>query len=134
MSAFRVLCVDDDELDAEQVRRVARRLDPRLRVEHLTDGDEALAHLERVDALPHLVLLDLNMPRLDGHGCLRAIRSDPSRAALPVAILTTSMRAADRNAALVAGATDYLVKPLTREALARLLARARWRPPAPDGA
>ena len=123
-----MLCVDDNELDAEQVRRVARRLDPTLEVSHASDGEDALAHLDAAGDLgPHLVLLDLNMPRLDGHGCLARIRADAARATLPVVVLTTSVRAIDRDAALGAGATDYLVKPLTVRALAALVELARAR-------
>ena len=128
--ALRVLHAEDDELDAEFVRRLTSRVDGDVRLERVRDGDEALERLgaSAARALPHLVLLDLNMPRLDGHGCLRRIRANPDWDALHVAILTTSMRAADRDAALAGGAADYFVKPLRREAFVELLDRVR---PAP---
>ena len=124
MSALRVLCVDDNEIDAELVRRLMGRLDASVIVDRADDGDDALAHLEAAEAagtLPQLVLLDLNMPRMDGHECLAGIRARPAWDAVPVVILTTSMRVSDRERAASGGAADYLVKPPGREALRLLL-------------
>ena len=135
--ALRVLHVEDDELDAEFVRRLTRRVDDAVELARVRDGEEALEHLGAAAgtaagtvprALPHLVLLDLNMPRLDGHGCLAAIRANRAWDALHVAILTTSMREADREAALAGGAADYYVKPLREPALVELLHRVRAPP------
>ena len=144
-AALRVLHVEDDELDAEFVRRLTRRVDGGVELSRARDGEEALEYLETATgaergtgagtapgtatrALPHLVLLDLNMPRLDGHGCLAAIRANRAWDALHVAILTTSMREADREAALAGGAADYYVKPLREPALVELLHRVRAPP------
>ena len=138
---LRVLHVEDDELDAEFVRRLARRVDEGVELARVRDGEEALEHLEAAagaaagaavggadGALPHLVLLDLNMPRLDGHGCLARIRANRAWDALHVAILTTSMREVDRAAALAGGAADYYVKPMREPALVELLHRVRAPP------
>ena len=124
MSGLRVLCVDDNAIDAELVRRLMGRLDASVIVDRADDGDDAIARLEAAEAagtLPQLVLLDLNMPRMDGHECLAVIRARRAWDAVPVVILTTSMRVSDRERAAGAGAADYLVKPPGREALMRLL-------------
>ena len=124
----RVLCVDDSAIDAELVYRLMRRLDAEVIVDRAGDGDEALVHLaaaETAGTLPELVLLDLNMPRMDGHECLARIRERRAWDAVTVVILTTSMRASDRERAALGGAAEYLVKPPERDALARLLDAVR---------
>jgi two-component system chemotaxis response regulator CheY len=73
------------------------------------DGVEALEALEREQF--NLVVLDVNMPRLDGLSLLKTVRERPEWANLPIMILTTEGREADRDRALAMGATDYMVKP-----------------------
>lgn len=80
-----------------------------------TDSTTALAMIE--DADPDIVLLDLNMPKVDGHAVLRGIRAKPELAALPVLILTASDDIETRVQSLALGATDYLSKPVTPEEL-----------------
>jgi CheY-like chemotaxis protein len=87
------------------------------------DGEQAL---ERVrTGSPDLVLLDLQMPGLDGYGVLAALRAEDRFAQLPVLALTASAMRGDREKILEAGFTDYLAKPaapeLVRETVARLL-------------
>ncbi len=87
------------------------------------DGHQAL---ERALAgSPDLVLLDLQMPGLDGYGVLAALRAEARFAQLPVLALTASAMRGDREKILEAGFTDYLAKPaapeLVRETVARLL-------------
>ena len=71
------------------------------------DGNEGLEALRQ--AMPDLVLCDINMPGLDGFGVLKAIRADPALAPLPFVFLTSE---ADVRAGLVSGADDYLTKPV----------------------
>lgn len=73
------------------------------------DGVEALEALER-DPFD-LVVLDINMPRMDGLSLLRTVRERLEWASLPVLMLTTEGQEADRDRALAMGATDYMVKP-----------------------
>lgn len=58
-----------------------------------------------------LVILDVNMPRMDGFELLKRLRGNPDLAALPVVMLTTEGQAEDKERALAAGATEYMVKP-----------------------
>ena len=87
------------------------------------DGEAALEQIRA--RKPDLVLLDLQMPRLDGYGVQKAIRGDMQLAGLPVVALTASAMRGDRERILESGFTDYLAKPagpdLLRETVARLL-------------
>lgn len=113
--ALNILLVDDDELDVATVRRAFARA-------HLTNplsvagnGLEALALL-RSGALPHrrtLVLLDLNMPRMNGMEFLRELRVDPQLRGTPVVVLTTSNEDRDKVEAWDMNVAGYLLKPVT---------------------
>lgn len=117
-----VLVVDDDA-------DITRFIEINLRLEGLdvvvsNDGLEALAQIERTR--PDLVLLDVNMPRLDGITLCRQIRADPSSAATPVIMLTAKGFSADKVVGLSAGADDYIVKPFdTLELVARVRSTLR---------
>jgi len=75
-----------------------------------TDGQEALEHLERGGQF-NLVILDINMPRLDGLSFLQTVRANPAWMAIPILMLTTEGQDADKERALALGATDYMLKP-----------------------
>ncbi|HZU85249.1 MAG TPA: ATP-binding protein [Polyangiaceae bacterium] len=115
----RIVLADDN---ADMREYVARLLEAHWRVEAVADGEAALAAVRR--GRPALVLSDVMMPRLDGFGLLRAIRSDPSLSTVPFIML--SARAGEEATAegLQAGANDYLIKPFSaRELLARVSAQ-----------
>jgi signal transduction histidine kinase len=126
LPAGRIVVVDDNADMRDYLRRM---LAPHWEVVTATDGEAALAAV-RADP-PDLVLSDVMMPRLDGFGLLRALRSDEATRDLPVILL--SARAGEEAAieGLAAGADDYLAKPFTaRELIARIatnlkLARSR---------
>jgi two-component system response regulator len=73
--------------------------------------------------LPTLVLLDINMPRLDGFEALRRLKSDPRTRHIPVLILTTSNRREDVHRAFALGASSFLTKPPEFEELVAMLDR-----------
>jgi len=85
---------------------------------------------------PHAVLLDINMPELDGFGVLRALKANTTTASVPVMMMTARQGAEDVHAAIALGANDYLAKPFRDEVLllrlARLL-RGKARRPPPSG-
>ncbi len=112
---LNILLVDDDEVDVMNVRRAFQKahITNPLFVAH--DGLEALELLRR-DALPcgrRLVLLDLNMPRMNGIEFLRALRADPALHATPVVVLTTSDDERDKVDAYDLNVAGYLLKPVT---------------------
>jgi CheY-like chemotaxis protein len=111
-----VLLVEDDPDHADLITRELRRASPACSFHHATDGASALAYLRRQPphenaARPDFVLLDLKLPRMDGHEVLEDIRGDPGLDGVPVVILTTSQNAADCARAYTLRANSYLVKP-----------------------
>ncbi len=111
-----VLLVEDNAADVRLTREAFRAVGSLATLEVAPDGEQALALLRRRVAdgsrLPDLVLLDLNMPRLDGHGVLEALDDDPVLATLPVVVLTTSDQDDDVRRAYERHANGYVVKPL----------------------
>lgn len=119
-----ILLVDDDAVDVMNVRRAfARNRASSTRLYVAGDGIEALAML-RGDTVPterRLVLLDINMPRMNGLELLRAMRADPALQPTPVVILTTSGDDRDRVEAYRLNAAGYMLKPVTAAAFFELM-------------
>lgn len=122
-SPLRVLLVEDDEDHAELVRRGLEAQRRAVDVVLARDGEAALAYLDALDssALPHLVLLDLRLPRMDGLQVLGAVKSRPLLRTLPCVVLTTSDADRDMVRAYELHANSYLVKPGDRGSFARLM-------------
>ncbi|MGY2895821.1 response regulator [Deinococcus sp. UYEF24] len=109
-----VLLVDDNPNDLELALEVLGQGQDRTQVVTAQGGPEAMAYLETHRGQcerPSLVLLDLNMPQLDGLGVLDAIRADAALHDIPVVMLTTSREPSDIQACYKRGANGYLVKP-----------------------
>lgn len=93
------------------------KMHPEVELRLAEDGVEGLDVLRgrySETLIPNIVLLDLNMPRLNGFETLAAIRGDPQLRALPVVMLTSSDDEADVQRCYEAGANTYMVKPVTR--------------------
>jgi two-component system, chemotaxis family, response regulator Rcp1 len=113
----RVLQVEDNEADVRLTREALREAGEQLRVSVVGDGEQALAFLRREQGYedaprPHLVLLDLNLPRKDGVEVLQEMRQDPALAPIPVIVLTSSSAAQDVDACYAAGANAFVTKSL----------------------
>lgn len=106
-----ILLVEDDDIDAEAIERAFRKARIANPIVRVRDGLEAIDALrgQRVDQ-PFLVLLDLNMPRMDGIEFLKAIRADESLHATIVFVLTTSNDDQDKLAAYQEHVAGYMVK------------------------
>ena len=116
MRSLQILVVDDDDADALMISEALENTDHHANVDRVADGREALDYLRRegrfADALrPDLILLDLNMPRMDGRETLAAIKSDDQLKAIPVVILTTSGAAPDIVSSYQHRANAYVTKP-----------------------
>lgn len=111
--AADLVLAEDDPDDRFLILHALRRLRPELTVATVTDGLELLAHLRAraPDQPPKLVLLDLNMPRMDGREVLKALAEDAALKHVPVIVMTTSVEPEDRERARNLGATAYLSKP-----------------------
>ena len=112
----RILVADDNADLRDYLRRI---LDPHWTVEIVEDGVMALASAKA--SPPDLVLTDVMMPRLDGFGLLRELRSDARTRSVPIVMLSARAGEEARVEGLEAGADDYLVKPFSaREVIARV--------------
>lgn len=114
-----ILIADDRASSRELLRTVLQRAG--YEVLEAEDGEQALAQAR--SGHPDLILLDLQMPGLDGFGVLAELRGDPRFAHLPVLALTASAMRGDREKILEAGFTDYLAKPAGPETLRETVAR-----------
>ncbi len=118
-SPFLILLADDDEDDRLLVREAIAEAGVPGEVRSVPDGAGLLAYLNRAapyaegSPRPGVVLLDLNMPGLDGREALRRIRADPAFSALPVVVLTTSRAPEDVARAYALGANTVITKPTT---------------------
>lgn len=126
-----ILIADDRASSRELLRTVLER--EGYWVLEAADGEEAVAAARAGN--PDLILLDLQMPRLDGYGVLDQLRRDARFAQVPVIALTASAMRGDREKILAAGFTDYLSKPAGPDTLRETIARqlARQHPGDPSG-
>lgn len=136
-----VLMVENCEEEALLARRAFERLDQATALTICAEADAALRVLRESATWPALVLVDLNLGTSSGVDLLRLIRADPRLRDLPVLMLTSSGRRADRRAAYAAGANGFLQKPIDFQDFCRLLQRTLdfWLecnlpPPAPEEA
>ncbi len=114
---IEVLLVEDSPGDVRLTQEAFREANPSIHLHVATDGVEALAFLRRegehADApRPRLVLLDLNLPKLDGREVLQAIRGNDVTRTLPVVVLTTSTEPFDVEASYALGVNSYIQKPV----------------------
>jgi CheY-like chemotaxis protein len=114
---YSIFVVEDNPADVMLVREALSQNQLWFSLESYDTGEKALAALakrlgETGQQLPHLVLLDWNLPTVDGSEVLRTIRSWPSLDTTPVAILTSSDSPRDRSEAFRFGASFFLQKPM----------------------
>ena len=115
-----ILLVEDNPDDAELTRIAFEEAGTQHVLDHVSDGVEALdylfgrgAHAARAGAaLPTVVLLDLNLPKLSGREVLQALRAEPRMRGLPVVVLTTSAEPFDIDDVYALGANSYIQKPV----------------------
>ena len=119
-----ILLVEDNEDDVLLTVRALRSLNLLNRVEAVRDGVEAIEFLKCEgryadrprDDLPELVLLDVNLPRMNGIEVLKRMKMEEATSSIPVIMLTTSGQEVDMRAAYESGANSYIRKPVESEA------------------
>jgi CheY-like chemotaxis protein len=119
-----ILLVEDDPGDVAITRRAFKKARIANRLHVVRDGEEAMEFLQRTGRYgedgkeaprPGLILLDLNLPRIDGHDVLRRIKKDPALHRIPVVVLTTSSDQEDLVRCYDEGANTYITKPVEFE-------------------
>ena len=128
-NALTILFVEDNPDHAELVMRSFEDHRVANQIHHLTDGEAALDYLLRRGVYsdpeksprPHVVLLDLRLPKVDGLEVLKIIRSSEGLEKIPVVILTTSHAELDVDRAYEYHANSYLVKPLDFDKFTKLM-------------
>ncbi|MEL7296249.1 MAG: response regulator [Pseudomonadota bacterium] len=117
---YSILLIEDDDLDREKVERAIARLGIDNPLFHARDGIEALQMLRQEipgppTSEPIVALLDINMPRMNGHEFLDEIRKDNALRRLPVFVMSTSDRMTDINRAYDHHVTGYVIKPFSMQ-------------------
>ena len=123
---LEILLVEDDLGDLMLMREVLKRSRFPIHLNVARDGEEAMAFLRHEGdyagaLVPDLILLDLNMPRMDGREVLKEVREDPLWGRIPILILTTSQDERDRAASYQYRANFYMVKPSDMDHLMQLV-------------
>lgn len=114
-----ILIVEDSEDDFDATKRAFDKANLRNPIHHAISGEEALNYLKKKDehCCPGLILLDLNMPGIDGRQTLRLIKQDPEMKKIPVVVLTTSDDERDVQSCYDLGANTYIQKPVDFDGL-----------------
>ncbi len=129
-AATSVLLVEDNEVDVEITRRTLTKSGANVRLRVARDGQEALEALDRFgrpDAppedriLPRLVLLDIQLPAIDGREILRRIKDDPRLSAIPVAVLTGMTGEKLMLECMALGGNMHFTKPITAQDITNLV-------------
>jgi CheY-like chemotaxis protein len=111
-----ILLVEDDRVDAMTVKRALAEIDNTSSVYIVTNGEEALEFLRnKRNERPGIILLDLNMPKMNGIEFLKVAKSDASLKRIPVIVLTTSQQESEKVESFNLGAAGYVIKPLSYE-------------------
>ena len=124
-----ILLADDDPDDRMLAREALAENRLANDVHEVADGEELLEYLQRRGAYaepgraprPGLILLDLNMPRLDGREAIKAIKADPTLRSIPIVVLTTSRAEEDIYRTYDLGVNSFISKPVTFDGLVELM-------------
>ena len=123
--SITILVADDDADDRMMAKDALDECRLTNRVDFVEDGVELLSYLRRqgryaepgATARPGLILLDLNMPKMDGREALREIKADPSLRRIPIVVMTTSKAEEDIYRTYDLGVSSYVAKPVSFDGL-----------------
>lgn len=121
MSERLILIAEDDPDDQLMLADAFGENNATENLKFVESGDEVLAFLNgQTHQLPALIMLDLNMPKLDGRSLLKLLKSDPKTQSIPVVVLTTANAAAEQVNVFDLGAADFFTKPASFLELVRI--------------
>ena len=112
---LKILLIEDDMIEIMKLNRAFSTLKLRHKIIEANNGEEAFKLLLEKDNLPDLILLDLNMPRMNGIEFLSILKSDENLKYIPTVILTTSSNQKDLLECFRIGVSGYVLKPLKYE-------------------
>lgn len=126
---FRILYADDDEDDRMLVEEALKETPMQNNIQFVEDGEELLDFLNNRGQFedtekypkPGLILLDLNMPRMDGREALAEIKADPDLRSIPIIVLTTSHGEDDIQETYNLGVNSYITKPVAYDSLVKIV-------------
>jgi CheY-like chemotaxis protein len=108
-----ILLVEDDQVDVMTVTRALKEINVTNPLEVASNGEEALEYLQNGNNnKPCIILLDLNMPKMNGIEFLKEIKADDHLLKIPVVVLTTSQDEQDRMDTFTTGIAGYMIKPV----------------------
>jgi CheY-like chemotaxis protein len=110
--SFPILLVEDDQVDAMTVTRALKDIKATNPLVHKINGLEALNYLKNSTDVPGIILLDLNMPKMNGIEFLEQIKADRRLKIIPVIVLTTSNDQRDKLDSFNLGVAGYMLKPV----------------------
>jgi CheY-like chemotaxis protein len=115
MNSLNILLIEDDMIEIMKMKRVMASLDLQHTITEANNGEEALVSLSSAKVLPDLILLDLNMPKMNGIEFLRILKADERLKYIPAVIISTSNNKHDLKECYKIGIAGYIIKPLKYE-------------------
>ena len=115
MKKLNILFIEDDAIEQMKFHRVLENLNVNHHIIEAQNGEEALSILTSQKELPDIIILDINMPRMDGIEFLSLLKADEKLKFLPTIILTTSNNSREVLKCYEIGIAGYIVKPLKYE-------------------
>jgi chemotaxis family two-component system response regulator Rcp1 len=124
----QILIVEDHAPDVFLLQKALRENQVVFELTRFEDGEQAMLAIQKRGPVtlgtPDLIILDLNLPKVDGMEILREIRKDPSMAKIPIAILTSSGALQDKVDAIASGADRFITKPVDLRAFVGTVGRS----------
>ena len=115
MKNLNILLIEDDMIEVMKLKRASGSLNLDHNITEANNGEEALNILEDKNNLPHIILLDLNMPKINGIEFLKILKADKHLRYIPTIVLTTSSNQRDLLECYKVGIAGYVLKPLKYE-------------------
>jgi|TARA_B100000767_G_C19472366_1_gene412683 CheY-like chemotaxis protein len=113
--SLNIFLIEDDKIEVMKLNRTISSLNLNHNITEANNGEDALKILESKDKLPDIILLDLNMPKINGLEFLETLKADDVLRYIPTIILTTSSNKKDLLECYKLGIAGYVLKPLTYE-------------------
>ncbi|MEN2399325.1 response regulator [Flavobacterium sp. MC2016-06] len=121
--SLNILLIEDDVIEVMKFNRVLKNLAFNHQIIEATNGEEALGILKKKEIVPDIIILDLNMPKLNGIEFLNILKTDDTLKFIPAIILTTSNNHKDVLECYKIGIAGYILKPLKYEEYVDRLAK-----------